>query len=221
MNLYYKSHYGTLTSGSMNERIDHAQSQANFLGTPREISIRSGDDFGATHRHEGSSTRNVPDERFTAYSYWPGDIAGQNPSQQQGHEISATHDFPNPQLRSPLEQRFTSYSYWPGESFGETEDLSDLQVRIPLRERFTSYWQGGVVDDSYQNQRQQSRLDLGNAYNAEIEMIQNPSDQRMAMQSTGPVCCNSFENIMRQSAAANQALCLGSYQETPTPNLVQ
>ena len=97
----------------------------------------------------------------------------------------------------------------PGESFGETEDLSDLQVRIPLRERFTSYWRGGVVDESYQNQRQQSRHDLGNAYNAEIEMIQNPSDQRMAMQSTGPVCCNSFKNIMRQSAAANQALCLG------------
>ena len=232
MFLYYKSHYDTLTSGSMNEPMDPAQSQADFPSTPRDLSIRSGDDFGAIHRHDSSPTRNVPDERFTAYSYWPGDIRGQNSSQQQGRENTATHDFPDPQLRSPLEQRFTSYSYWPGESFGEIElqdsqdaqdaqDLSDLQVRIPLEERFTSYWWGGVVDESYHNQRQQSRYDLGNAYNAEIEMIQSPSDQRLAMQATGPVCCTLFENIMRPSAAANQAFCLGSYQKPPIPNLVQ
>ena len=62
----------------MNERMVPAQSEADFPGTPRDLSIRSSDDFGAIHRHKGSPTRNVPEERFTAYSYWPGDLAGQS-----------------------------------------------------------------------------------------------------------------------------------------------
>lgn len=227
--MHRKSNQDTLTGGSMNERMVPAQSQADFPGNPRDLSIRLSDDFGAIHRHEGSPTRNMPEERFAAYSYWPGDLTGQsrqNPSQQPGRKINATLDFPDPQLRSPLEQRFTSYSYWPGESFGESEhqdahDLGDPQVRTPLGERFTSYWRGGAVDESYQNLPQHSRYDRGNAYNAEIEMIQSPADGRMAAQSIGPLICNSFENIMQQSAAANQTLCLSSYQETPTSNLVQ
>ena len=213
----------------MNEGMVPAQSQANFPGTPRDLSIHSSDEFGAIHRHEGSPTLNAPEERFTAYSYWPGDVAGpsrENPSQQPGREINATHDFPDPRLRNPLEQRFTSYSYWPGESFGETENqgahcLSDPQVRIPLGERFASYWRGGSVNESYQNQSQQSRCDIGNPYNAEMEMIQIPADRRMAAQSTGLLSRNLFENIMRQSTAANQTFCLSSYQETPMSNLVQ
>ena len=52
-------------------------------------------------------------------------------------------------------------------------------------------------------------------------MIQSPADRRMAAQFTGPISCNSFENIMRQSAAANQTFYLSSYQETPTSNLIQ
>lgn len=118
----------------MNERMVPAISQADFSGTPRDLSIRSSDDFG-------------------------GDIASlcrQKPSQQPGREINATDDFPDPRLRSPLEQRFTSYSHWPGESFGETEhqdvhDLGDPQVRVPFGERFTSYWWGGALSNRDMN----------------------------------------------------------------------
>lgn len=216
-------------SDSKNERLVPALSQAEFLSTSQALSICSGDDFGDIHRYEGSPTRNVPEERFNAYSYWPSNIAGQsrqNRGQRPGREIYATHDFPDPQLRSPPEQRFTQYSYWPGESFSETEyqdahDLNDLQVRIPHEERFTSYWRGGAIDEKYQNQSQQSGYDLDNAYNAGIDTTQNPADRRMAAQSTGHLSCNSFEKIMRQSAAANLTFGLSSYQETPTSNFVQ
>jgi hypothetical protein len=198
-----------------------SKSQADFLGIPHD-------------RSEGS-IRHAPEERFTAYSYWPGEIAGQmsqNSTQQLVCETHPTHNFTNRQMRNPLEERFTSYSYWPGESFGETQDqtphnLSDQQVRVPLGERFTSYWRGGTVDNN-QNEAQQSIYGLSNAHNTGDEMAQSPLEQRTTVHSLWPLSRNPFENALSQAGwgsnefiAANQTPYLASYQETSTGNPVR
>ena len=212
-----------LTSRSMNDKMVFAESQADFLGIPQD-------------RSEGPSVRLAPEERFTAYSYWSGEIAGQmsqNPTQQLVCETHSTHDFTNRQMRNPLEERFTSYSYWPGETFGEIQDqslhnLSDQQVRVPHGERFTSYWQGGTIDDNHQNKAQQSRYGLSNAHNSGDEMAQSPLERRTTVHSLWPLSRNSFEPVVSQAgwggneiAAANQTPYLASYQENSTCNPVR
>jgi hypothetical protein len=183
------------------------RSQGDFPDGSQDLSMLSSGGFAPIHKSEISPIRHAPEGCFTAYSYWPGDVAGQsrqNPSQQSDYGINASQNFADFQLRNPLEQRFTSYSYWPGETISQSQDqapqdLDEPQVRVPLGERFTSYWQGGTVDDGPENQVQQLRYGLSIAHNTGGEMFQSPSERHTNMHPSWCLSHNPFEHIPSQT----------------------